>query len=548
MIADVNGDGVLDVVTASFDAGSVALLLGSGQHQFGPAQLLTVGQQPIALRVADVTGDGVLDLISVNLGSSDFSVLAGQGAGRFAPAQQMTSLSVPPPMYVARPMVLGALSQPAASGIAVAANMPGPASVPVRPPAAQLPPPADRVGLTFGEDTSRYGELFGPNGMSYVPLTIAARAGIKWIRIDADRSSFFGSSPSRNYVEYGQFVDRLLAAGFNAHIIVTDFRGWPPNGVPYPDGFPTTAHLQEYAQFAADLARATHRPGRVVFEVWNEPDLFGIFWPLRDGVDEPAVFARMLTQVTEAIHKAAPGSIVISGGLTTEAGAYAPKFLTAYNAQRANRPEASVDRFGFHPYPSAIDTVVRFRDQLDAAGLAGNPIDISEVGGWWSSRDWVGKLNVAILLRAIEYDIPHINFWSALSPGDPAAALAGFMDEVPGTTLGCSASIYGFIPGISGHRCNPSMYVARVFDRVARGRNYQGAFFDARKAPLPGFDASDPLSGVHAIKFESDEDVVIAVYTLDRPRNGVPSSGRVYSILFPESPLFAVGSDGLNIP
>jgi len=101
--------------------------------------------------------------------------------------------------------------------------MPSPSAVPMRPPAPLLPPPADRVGLTFGADTSNYRQLFGPNGMSYVPLVTAARAGIKWIRIDADRSSFFGPSPSRNYAEYGQFVDRLLAAGFDAHIIVTDF-------------------------------------------------------------------------------------------------------------------------------------------------------------------------------------------------------------------------------------------------------------------------------------------------------------------------------------
>ncbi len=269
-----------------------------------------------------------------------------------------------------------------------------------------------------------------------------------------------------------------------------------------------------------------------------------MFWsPERTGVDEAALFARMLTQVTEAIHTAAPGSTVVSGGLTNESGPYTAKFLPAYNEARKNRALASVDRFGLHPYPGTVDNLARFRTQLNAAGLAAFAIDITEVGGWWASREWVAQLNATILLRSIEADLPHINFWAARSPVGEGAR-AGFIDASTQASTPCRTSVYNEIKGITGYTCQPSLFVARTFDMMARGRTYSGAVFDARAGALPGSTPTDSLSGLHALKFETDDDIVIAAFTQDRTRDNVPGSGKTYSLAFPREPAFVANSTG----
>ncbi len=546
MIDDINSDGILDIATANFNTNSVSLLLGTGQGKFQQTQTFAVGRQPITVSAADFTGDGRVDLMTVNLGSADKSILPSQSSGTFGAALQVALYSAPVHVMGPGPTYEQSLHPGISSGITATANMPDPFFAPIRAPAPGLPDPVDRMGITFGQDTSDYGQLLGENILSYPPLVTAGRAGLKWIRFDGDRTHFFGPGASMSYANHSLVVDRLLAAGFNVHIILSDFRWWPPGSNPFPADFPSAAFLEEYTQFAIDLARATYRPGgRVIFEVWNEPDLFGMFWA-EGTIDKQAPsFVKMLVKVTEAIHIAVPGAIVVSGGLTSEGEAYGEKFLPLYMAALKGRPQGMVERFGFHPYLSYRDTLTRFRKQLDKNGFTDTPIDITEVGAWGADRDWTAKANAQTILRALESDIPHVNFWSILSPNS-ALAYAGFMDPAPGDTYGCNNSTYGAIEGTRDFHCWPAMYAARTFDRVARGRTYQGAYFDARAGALPGSESADPsdeLSGVRALKFESNDDVVVAAFTLDWARP-IPGSGRTYSVAFPREPAFALSETG----
>jgi hypothetical protein len=93
-IADVNGDGIPDLVVGTygdFSAGSpgntVAVLLGKGDGTFGPPQTFVAGQGPSAVAVADLNGDGKPDLIVANQHDRDVSVLLGNGDGTFGPQQ-----------------------------------------------------------------------------------------------------------------------------------------------------------------------------------------------------------------------------------------------------------------------------------------------------------------------------------------------------------------------------------------------------------------------------------------------------------------------------
>ena len=85
VVADLNGDGKLDLVTANRILGgtTASVLQGNGDGTFQPQHTLTVGSQPTGVTVADVNGDGKPDLVTANFGDNTVSVLLGNGNGSF---------------------------------------------------------------------------------------------------------------------------------------------------------------------------------------------------------------------------------------------------------------------------------------------------------------------------------------------------------------------------------------------------------------------------------------------------------------------------------
>ena len=86
-IADLNGDGSLDLVTANRGSDDVSVLLGNGDGTFQAAQAFAAGDGPRSVAIADLDGDGVADLVTANRLSDDVSVLLGNGDGTFQAAQ-----------------------------------------------------------------------------------------------------------------------------------------------------------------------------------------------------------------------------------------------------------------------------------------------------------------------------------------------------------------------------------------------------------------------------------------------------------------------------
>ncbi|MDO7847162.1 FG-GAP-like repeat-containing protein [Hymenobacter sp. M29] len=85
-VADVNGDGRPDIVTTSTDRNTVGVLLGQAGGSLAPIRTYSTGpgSSPDGVAVADVNGDGLLDLVTANAGTETAGILLGQTAGGFA--------------------------------------------------------------------------------------------------------------------------------------------------------------------------------------------------------------------------------------------------------------------------------------------------------------------------------------------------------------------------------------------------------------------------------------------------------------------------------
>ncbi|MGQ0552728.1 MAG: FG-GAP repeat domain-containing protein [Planctomycetota bacterium] len=94
---DFNEDGALDLVVANQWTDTVTLLLGDGNGQLGPAASFAVDNiapelvaRPRNLVVADIDEDGHLDVVTANFWHpSTLSLLRGNGAGAFATSENI---------------------------------------------------------------------------------------------------------------------------------------------------------------------------------------------------------------------------------------------------------------------------------------------------------------------------------------------------------------------------------------------------------------------------------------------------------------------------
>jgi FG-GAP-like repeat/FG-GAP repeat len=108
VVADVNGDGLADVVMPGPDlqnSGSIAILNGQSDGTLSAAQYVPVPITPYALAVGDVDGNGTPDLVSItsdNASSTTVSILLGDGHGNFqSPVSQQTFAGIyPGPAYL----------------------------------------------------------------------------------------------------------------------------------------------------------------------------------------------------------------------------------------------------------------------------------------------------------------------------------------------------------------------------------------------------------------------------------------------------------------
>lgn len=85
-VADLNGDGILDFVTANH-SNTISIVLGASSGGFNRPTNVSIGNDPACLALVDLNGDGKVDLAVINYqpNNSIVSVLLGNGNGSFGP-------------------------------------------------------------------------------------------------------------------------------------------------------------------------------------------------------------------------------------------------------------------------------------------------------------------------------------------------------------------------------------------------------------------------------------------------------------------------------
>ena len=81
--ADVNGDGIPDLVYVNDSYNQVTVLLGNGDGTFQTPKNTSVGNQPYSLAVGDFNGDGKVDVAVTSNNDSKVYILLGNGDGTF---------------------------------------------------------------------------------------------------------------------------------------------------------------------------------------------------------------------------------------------------------------------------------------------------------------------------------------------------------------------------------------------------------------------------------------------------------------------------------
>ncbi len=85
-VADLNGDGHLDLATANYSSDSISILLGNGTGAFAAATPLAVGARPFSIAASDFDGNSTLDLAIGNFGSDNLTICPASATGLSRPS------------------------------------------------------------------------------------------------------------------------------------------------------------------------------------------------------------------------------------------------------------------------------------------------------------------------------------------------------------------------------------------------------------------------------------------------------------------------------
>ena len=84
--ADMNSDGLMDLVVACYSSNSVMVLISEGNGIFYETSVQSVGSEPWMLALGDIDNDGTTDIATANSGNGTASILLNDGNGNIGTA------------------------------------------------------------------------------------------------------------------------------------------------------------------------------------------------------------------------------------------------------------------------------------------------------------------------------------------------------------------------------------------------------------------------------------------------------------------------------
>jgi hypothetical protein len=92
VVADLNRDGKHDIAVVDWGAATMSVMLGDGTGQFGRHTAYRTGRRPYTLAAGDLNGDGGLDLVTASEGTTkSINVFINRGAGHFRRARAISA-------------------------------------------------------------------------------------------------------------------------------------------------------------------------------------------------------------------------------------------------------------------------------------------------------------------------------------------------------------------------------------------------------------------------------------------------------------------------
>jgi hypothetical protein len=82
---DLNGDGYVDVAVVSLAQGNLVILFGDGDGNLSEPTSYSLGAGLASVSLGDLDGDGSLDVVTSNFGAGTFTVFTNEGTGRLTP-------------------------------------------------------------------------------------------------------------------------------------------------------------------------------------------------------------------------------------------------------------------------------------------------------------------------------------------------------------------------------------------------------------------------------------------------------------------------------
>lgn len=253
--------------------------------------------------------------------------------------------------------------------------------------------------LADGAHPMKFGLDYGSTLLSESPAGIrnslqdAVVEGAKWVRIDLPWETVQPTSAlTYKWAKFDVVADTAKSLGLKIDAVLDATAYWDTTqackkGTSNTTTCPPSSNA-DFAKFAAAAVRRYKDRGVGAWEVWNEPNLAGRWWPSPNA----AAYAQMLSTVSNAIRGADRGAFILMAGLAAVPDDPAQGFISQNrflaDVAHVGGSLANVNAISYHPF-SAPTRASQAGDFADVSGSPDNLLRILQTSGNPNVQIWL---------------------------------------------------------------------------------------------------------------------------------------------------------------